>query len=85
MSFVFKRILHADEHVRVWRGQLNGFMPKKKIIQFGNTVLILCGTSHYGKTNHVTVNRTLNSQPYCEGIVVPEIVLFLNQGQLTVF
>jgi hypothetical protein len=41
--------------------------------------------SHYGKTKLLTVNETPNLQPYCEGILVPEVVPFLNQDQVTIF
>jgi hypothetical protein len=37
------------------------------------------------KTGLVKVTATPNSQPYCEEIVVPEIVPFWNQGQVTIF
>ena len=40
---------------------------------------------YYDKTGLVKLNATPNSQPYCEGIVVPEVVQFWNQGQVTLF
>jgi hypothetical protein len=64
------------------------FHPKN-VTQFdrysGGSFMIWGGTSHYGKTNLITVNGNLNSQPYCEGILVLEVVSFLDQGQVTIF
>jgi hypothetical protein len=40
---------------------------------------------YYDKTGLVKVNATPNSQPYWEGIVVPEVVLIRNQDQVTIF
>jgi hypothetical protein len=40
---------------------------------------------YYDKTGLVKLNATPNSQPYCEGIVVPEVLPFRNQGQVTIF
>jgi hypothetical protein len=33
---------------------------------------------HYGKPNLVKVNGTPNSLPYCEAVVIPKVVPFLN-------
>jgi hypothetical protein len=66
---------------------LSDFIPKtsfnvtymvKVVFWFGNKI------GHYGKTNLVKMKGTPNSQPYCEGIVVDEVVPFLNQGQVTI-
>ena len=43
------------------------------------------GISSYGKTRLDIVNGNLNSQRYCAEIVVPVVVPFLNQGQVTIF
>jgi hypothetical protein len=47
------------------------------VSRFGNKI------GHYGKTNLVKVNGIPNSQPYCQGIMVHEVVPNLSQGQLT--
>jgi hypothetical protein len=39
---------------------------------------------YYDKADLVKVNATPNSKPYCEGIVVPEVAPFRNQGQVTI-
>jgi hypothetical protein len=69
----------ANGCARVWSGRIERFYPGY-IIQRDRycrgSVMIWCGISHNGKTKRVTVNGTPNSQSYCEGIVVPEIVAF---------
>jgi hypothetical protein len=37
------------------------------------------------KKTRATLNETLNPQPYYEGIVVSEVVMLLNMGQVIVF
>jgi hypothetical protein len=41
--------------------------------------MIWGGISQFGKTNLVAVNGTPNLQTYFEGIVVPEVVPFINK------
>jgi hypothetical protein len=71
----------ADGCDRVWNGRIERFHPEnvsQRDLYGGDSVMIWCGISYYGKTNRITVNGTPNPQSYCEGIVVPEIVPFLN-------
>jgi hypothetical protein len=69
--------------------RMNWAVHPKNVIQRdrygGGSVMILGKIGHYGKTNLVKVNGTPNSQPYCEGILVHEVVPFPNQGQVTIF
>lgn len=73
----------ADGRLRVWRRRNERFDPEN-IIQRdrygGGSVMVWGGISHRGKTVLVVVNGTLNSQRYCDEIVVPVVVPFLRQG-----
>jgi hypothetical protein len=44
----------------------------------GSSVMIWEKIGYYDITGLVKVNATPNSQPYCEGIEVPEVVPFRN-------
>jgi hypothetical protein len=76
----------ANGCARVWRGRIEWFYPKNVSNRYGGgSVMVWGGITHYGKTNLVTINGTLNLQPYCEGIMFSEVVPFLNQGQVTIY
>jgi hypothetical protein len=79
----------ADGRGCVWRGRIERFHPENVIKRDrygGGSAMIWSEISHYNdKTNVGTVNGTPNSQPYCERIVVTEVVPSLNQGQVTIF
>jgi hypothetical protein len=78
----------ADRCVCVCRGQIEQFHPKNVIQRNhygGSSVMISDKIVYQDKTGLVKVNATPNSQPYCEGIVVPKVIPFHNQGQVTIF
>jgi hypothetical protein len=67
---------------------MKAFHPKKVIQRsrhYCGSVMILDKIGYYDKTSHVKVNATPSSQPYCEEIVVTEILSFRNQGQVAIF
>jgi hypothetical protein len=67
------------------RGQIERFHPKNVIQRNrygGGSVMIWDKIGYCDKRGFVKVNATPNSQPYCEGIVVPKVVPFRNQGQV---
>jgi hypothetical protein len=65
--------------------ELSGFIPKTSLKV---TAMVLV-VSWFGIKSVITANQTLNgtpnSQPYCERIVLHEVVPFLNQGQGNTF
>jgi hypothetical protein len=65
----------ADERARVYRGQIERLFPKTS---FKVTAMVWGEVSQYGKRNRVTAIGTPK-------IVIPENLLFLNQGQITRF
>jgi hypothetical protein len=80
----------ADAHTRVWRGpivryQFEYIIQRHRCGGGGGSVMISGEIRHYGITYCVTVNGIPNSLSYWEGMVVTEIMPFLNQGQVTIF
>jgi hypothetical protein len=72
----------------VCRGQIERFHPKTVVQRKrynGSSVIIWDKIRYYDTTGPIKVIAIPNSQPYCEGIVVPEVVQFRNQGQVTIF
>lgn len=66
----------ADGRVRVWRRRKERFDPENNIQRDrydGGSVIVLGGISHPGKTELVVVKGTLNSQRFCDEILVPVV------------
>jgi hypothetical protein len=78
----------ADGRVCVWRRR-NERYDQENVIQRdrygGGSVMVWGGISQRGKTDLVTINGTLNSQRYCNEIVVPVVVPFLRRGNAGIF
>ena len=78
----------ADGRVRTWRRQ-GEKLDLDDVVECdrygGGSVKVWVGIHHDGKTDLVVVPGNLTAQRYCDGIIEPVVVLYLQQHNVGIF
>ena len=78
----------SDSRIRVWRRRgerLDAVNVVERDRYGGGNVMVWAGIYYHGKTELVTVPGTLTAQRYCDEIVRPVVVPFMQQRNVGIF
>lgn len=78
----------SDGRIRVWRRKGERY-DQANVTQHdrygGGSVMVWGGICHRGKTQLVTIPGTLTAARYCDEVLVPVVVPFLQEGNTNIF